>query len=297
MTRINNSKSPLHGLWALTNRELKKWYKNPFLFLMTVVQPMIWMGLFGKAMNIAAVFTNVSFTLPPGIPPQYQEAIQQMISDFSKQMLTKTFGTTDYFSFMSMGMLSFVVLFTTMSSGMSIVWDRRLGFLNKVLSTPVARASILMSKVFSAVVRSLLQAAIVLGFAFLLGLTLGPDFSPINLLGVFASLFLIGLGLSSFFISIAVRSTRWETQMAVMNLVNLPLLFASNALFPTTLMPSWLQPVTQINPITYATDAIRQLVLYPIDVPQLIFDFAYLGAFAAIFTVVGILLSWRYLNK
>jgi ABC-2 type transport system permease protein len=297
LAQNNNSTSPLHGLWALTNRELKKWYKNPFHLLMTIVQPMIWMGLFGKAMNIGAILTNVPTTLPPGIPPQYQEIIQRAISDLSNQILSRTFGTTDYFSFMAMGMLSFVVLFTTMSSGMSIVWDRRLGFLNKVLSTPVPRASILMSKVFSAVIRSLLQAAIVLGAAFLLGLTPGPDFSPLNLIGVFASLFLIGLGLSSFFISIAVRSTRWETQMAVMNLVNLPLLFASNALFPTSMMPSWLQPVTQINPITYATDATRQLVLYSINMSQLIFDFTYLAGFAAIFTIFGILLSWRYLNK
>lgn len=297
MTQNSNSKNPLHGLWALTNRELKKWYKNPFLLFMSIIQPIIWMGLFGKAMNIGAVFTNVSVTLPPSIPPQYQGIFQQTISDLSRQVLVSTFGTADYFSFMSVGILSFVVLFTTMFSGMSIVWDRRLGFLNKVLSTPVARGSIIMSKVFSAVIRSLVQAAIVLGFAFVLGLTLGQDFTPLNLLGVFAALFLFSIGLSSIFILIAIRSTRWETQMAVMNLLNLPLLFASNTLFPTSLMPDWLQTVAKVNPVTYANDALRQLILYPIDMAKLIFDFAYLGVFASIFTAIGILLSWRYLSK
>jgi len=299
MSRNNSSRSPLHGLWALTNRDLKKWYKNPFLFFMTIVQPVIWIGLFGKAMNIGAVFTSNPITLPPNlnIPPSVQTQLQQALSNLSTQMLEKTFGTTDYFSFMALGMLSFVMLFTTMFSGMSIVWDRRLGFLNKVLSTPVARGSIIMSKVLSAVIRSLAQAGIVLALAFLLGLTPGPDFTPINLLGVFAALFMISLGLSSIFILIAIRSTRFETQMAVMNLLNLPLLFASNTLFPASLMPDWLQAVAKVNPITYVNDATRQLILYPLNVQQLVFDFAYLGVFAAIFTAIGILLSWRYLSR
>jgi len=288
MTQNSNSKNPLHGLWALTNRELKKWYKNPYLFILSIIQPLIWMGLFGRAMNIGGIFTNIS--VPPNISPQLIDAL-------SKQALKDTFGTTDYFSYMSVGIISFVVLFTTMFSGMSIVWDRRLGFLNKALSTPVARGSILMSKVLNAVIRSIIQAAIVLGFAFALGLTVGPDFTAINLLGVFAAVFLISIGLSSIFIAIAIRSTKWETQMAVMNLLNLPLLFASNALFPTSLMPDWLQPFTKINPITYATDATRQLILYQIDMSKLILDFTFLGVFAAVFSTLGIVLSWRYLSK
>jgi ABC-2 type transport system permease protein len=85
--------------------------------------------------------------------------------------------------------------------------------------------------------------------------------------------------------------------MAVINLLNLPLLFASNALFPTSLMPDWLQPLTKINPITYATDATRQLILYSIDMPKLILDFAFLGVFAAVFSTIGIVLSWRYLSR
>jgi len=295
----NYSKNPLHGLWALTNRELKKWYKNPYLLVLSIIQPLIWMGLFGRTMNISAIFTSNPITVPPipGVDPSVIPKINAALSNVSTTIMEKTFGTADYFSYMSVGIVSFVTLFTTMFSGMSIVWDRRLGFLNKVLSTPVARGSILMSKVFNAVIRSIIQAAIVLGFAFALGLTVGPDFTPINLLGVFAVVFLIGMGLSSIFIAIAIRSTRIETQMAVMNLLNLPLLFASNALFPTTLMPDWLQAVAKVNPITYATDATRQLILYTIDMHQLAIDFLFLGAFAVIFSTLGIVLSWRYLSK
>jgi ABC-2 type transport system permease protein len=85
--------------------------------------------------------------------------------------------------------------------------------------------------------------------------------------------------------------------MTVMNLLNLPLLFASNALFPTSIMPSWLQTVANVNPVSYATDASRQLVLYPINMSKLIMDFTVLGIFAVVFSAIGILLSWRYLSK
>jgi ABC-2 type transport system permease protein len=82
-----------------------------------------------------------------------------------------------------------------------------------------------------------------------------------------------------------------------MNLLNLPLLFASNALFPTSIMPSWLQTVANINPASYATDASRQLVLYSLDTSKLIVDFTVLGIFAVVFSAIGILLSWRYLSR
>jgi len=297
MTKNNNSKNPLHGLWALTNRDLKKWYKNPVILLLGIIQPIIWMGLLGKAMNLGNMFTSFSPTLPSTIPQPIQDQIKLAMSDLSKQAMLSIFGTKDYFSYMAVGMMSFIVMFTAMFSGMSIVWDRRLGFLNKALSTPVARGSILMAKVFSAVIRALVQATIVLGIAYVFGLSVGADFTPLNMIGVYAALFLISIGLSSIFILIAIRSTKQETQMAVVNLLNLPLMFASNALFSTSLMPDWLQTIAKINPVTYATDATRQLILYSINMQQLLFDFAYLGVFAAVFTTIGIVLSWRYLSK
>lgn len=266
----------MSGLTALTGRELKKWYKQPIVLFISLVQPIIWLALFGKAFNLTAL---------AGSSPAGQAGF------------TALFGTADYFSFMSVGMLSFVVLFATMFSGMSVVWDRRLGFLNKVLSTPTSRGSIILSKVLSAVTRSLVQAAVVLVAAVILGLHLGADFSPAWLLGVFAALFLMSVGLSSLFVLIAIRSKRWETQMAVMNLLNLPLLFASNALFPTRLMPDWLQAFASVNPITYGTDVARQLILYTPNWAAVANDFLFLIGFAALFATVGIVLSWRYLSK
>ncbi|HYA22079.1 MAG TPA: ABC transporter permease, partial [Thermoproteota archaeon] len=92
-------------------------------------------------------------------------------------------------------------------------------------------------------------------------------------------------------------STRWETQMAVMNLLNLPLMFSSNSLFPISTMPDWLQTVAKLNPLTYASDGIRQLLVYQMDASQLLVDFTYLGVFAVVFATIGIVLSWRFLSK
>jgi ABC-2 type transport system permease protein len=289
--------SPTHGLWALTNRELQKWYKVPVLLFMSLIQPVIWLGLFGKAMNFGSIFSGSGSALLNLL--QSFGLTQQQIALIAKSMPTvqSIFGTSDYFSFLAVGMLSFVTLFTAMFSGMSIVWDRRFGFLDKVLSTPVSRGSIIMGKVFSSVLRSLAQAAIVLVIAVPLGMDVN-HFSPMAIAGAFLALTLMTLGFSALFLMLALRSTDWQSQMAIMNLLNLPLLFGSNALFPSSFMPSWLQDFVKINPISYATDAGRQLLLgSTTGFSTLQFDFLYLGAFAVLFSVVGIVMSWRLLTK
>jgi ABC-2 type transport system permease protein len=284
------NESPLHGLWALTNRDLKKWYKAPLILLLSLIQPVIWLGLFGKAMNFGAIFTGSSFNIPGVNIPK------QVLDTLAGQIMQQTFGTTDYFSFLAVGVLSFISLFMAMSSGMSVVWDRRLGFLNKELSTPLARGAIPLGKVFASIVRGLAQAAIVLVIAVLLGLSVS-NFTAVGILGTFAALFLMVMGFSSLFVMLAVRSSNQDTQMMIVNLLNLPLLFASNAMFPAKLMPGWLQPIVQVNPISYATDISRQLLLGSSGMASLGFDFLYLGSFALALTVLGMIVSWKYLSR
>jgi len=287
-TRVNTS--PWHGLWALTNRELKKWYKAPIILALSLIQPVIWLGLFGKAMNFGAIFSGSSFSIPGlNIP-------KAMLDQISAQIMQNTFGTSDYFSFLAVGMLSFISLFMAMSSGMSVVWDRRLGFLNKMLSTPLARGAIPIGKVLSSILRGLTQAAIVLIIAVLLGLDV-THISVVAILGTFAALWLMVMGFSSLFVMLAVRSSNQDTQMMIVNLLNLPLLFASNAMFPVKFMPGWLQPIVRVNPISYATDISRQLLLGSTGMASLGFDFLYLGAFALGLTVLGTYVSWRFLSR
>ena len=281
------STSRFHGLWALTNRELKKWYQQPFVLVMGVIQPILWLALLGKAMNIGNLFNAI-----PGVNP--------------KVVMMHTFGTADYFSFMAMSMVAFTVVFTTAFTGMSVVWDKRLGFMNKVLSTPVARSAIILSKVLSASVRAIFQSAIVAAVAFALGLTTGSNFAWWSLLGVFAIAFLISIGLSSFFTTLTLRSTRMEMPQAIFQLVTLPLMFASSAYFPINQMPGWLQSIANWNPISYTIDAVRRLMVYSgglgtfqlqIGNASLAFDFLFVGIFALAVTVICVVLSWKYLNK
>jgi len=280
-----------HGLWALTNRELKKWYKAPVILMISLIQPIAWLLLFGKSMNLGSMFTGTSFDIPGlNIP-------KQVIDQIANQILLQRFGTTDYFSYLAVGMIAFVILFTAMSSGMTLVWDRRLGFLNKLLTTPIPRATIIFSKTLSSVLRALTQGTIVLLLATILGMQYKAGISIIDFLLSYSAIFLMAIGLASLFIMIAIRATSWESQMAVMNLLNLPLMFASNAFYPISTMPSWLQPIAYINPITYTNDILRQTLLGATGINNLAMDFAYLGIFALIFTTLGMFLSWKYLSK
>ena len=217
-----------------------------------------------------------------------------------------TFGTTSYFSYLAAGMLAFIILFTAAFAGMSVVWDRRFGFMNKAMSTPVGRGAIVTGKVLQSVVRSLIQAAIVLAIAVALGMDTA-NFSVFAIAGTFVMLFLMTFGLSSLFVMLALRSSDWQTQMAIINLLNLPLLFTSNAMLPVKIMPAWLQTVVRFNPVSYAVDGVRQMLLgsgsaaaaaagYSVLAPLWV-DFAVLAAFAAVLSVLGIILSWRLLSK
>ncbi len=301
----NNGKvstSKLHGLWALTNRELKKWYKAPAVFIITMIQPVLWLGLLGNSLNIGSLVSSNAFTFPPEMAAQFTQqqlaALQQYFSGLGDQIMEGAFGTTSYISFMAVGMIVFTALFTTMFSGMSVVWDRRLGFLNKVLSTPVSRSAIILSKVFSATLRAMFQATIILLIAIPFGFATGAAFTPLNILGVYAFLFLLCVGLSSLFIAINIRSRSSETPLAVMNLLNMPLTFTSSAFFPIDRMPPWLQTVARVNPLSYTIDGCRQLLISnSIDFGTLAFQYAYVGIFATVLATVGIVLSWRYLNK
>jgi len=297
----NVSKSKLHGLWALTNRELKKWYQAPFVFVMGIIQPILWLALLGKAMNIGAIFSSGALPplpqLTPALTPSQLQVLGVYFAGMQKQIMTSTFGTADYFSFMAMSMVAFTTVFTTAFVGMSVVWDRRLGFMNKVLSTPVSRSAIILSKVFAASVRAMFQAAIVAAIAFALGLQTGSNFSVFSIFGIFAIVFLISVGLASMFTALTLRSTRMEMPQAIFQLITLPLMFASSAYFPINLMPNWLQAIASVNPISYTIDAVRRLMIFSDGFGPLPLDFAYVGIFTVVVTAICIVLSWRYLNK
>ena len=234
--------------WALTVRELKHWYRIKIQMFMTLIQPIVWLALFGQAFNLNKL-------LPAGTPTSVFQSF------FG--------GASDYFSYMAVGMLAVMALFTTMFGGMSIVWDRRFGFLNKLRAAPIPRGAIPISRIAASVVRSMVQVVIILIIALLFtfipgltGLTVSPAFNVLDLIGLFFVMFLLSVAFASLFTTIALAVENQETLFGVINLLNLPLMFASAALFPTSMMPDWLRAVANYNPLTLAVDAARTFIFH-----------------------------------
>lgn len=273
--------NPLHGMGALLHRELAQWYRDFVVLFISLIQPVIWLGLFGKAFDISKLFTV-------NTPPIYQQ--------LADQAMLNTFGTTSYYAFFAAGMLSFIAITTAVFGSMSIVWDRRLGFLERILSTPVSRGAIVMTKVLAATIRTLVQVAVILAFAVALGFPV-TYLTPLRILGAFAAVALLSMSLSSLLILLGIRTTNYQRPMVVANLITLPLMFTSNAIYPIKLMPSWLQIVAKLNPVTYTTDIVRILLLnVTTETGNLLFNFIILLGFALIASVIGITVSWRYLT-
>ena len=294
------STNPLHGLGALTYRELTKWFKNPIVFILTVVQPIIWLGLLGKGINISGLFSANNFPPLSLTPPAAQQQLMQIRNYFAglqSNMMTRFFGVTDYFSFVACSLIIFLTLMATTYSSMSVVLDRRFGFIDKLLTTSVSKTTFVIAKIVSGALRALVQAIILVGIAFLFGITTGTNFSLLSLLGTVAIIFIFGMGMSSIFVAVSLRSTRLETQSAFINFVNIPLVFASNAFFPASFMPNWLQTIVNANPTSYAINGIRLFLIDSGGLTNVAINFAYVGGFALTAMIVSILLAWRFLNK
>jgi ABC-2 type transport system permease protein len=259
---IQSSSSVFHGFGALVARQVKDWYKSPLLFLLTLLQPAIWIVLYGESFPA----TNI-----PGI-------------------------ASNYFSFLSVGMLAFVVLFASVYSGMAIVFDRQSGFLRKMVVTSVSRGSMIMSYVISNLLKALVQAAILIVVAIILGMQVS-SFTATGLGEAFVAEALLAVGLSAFFTMIGVFSADPNIQLAVMSFISLPLLFASNSLFPTNSMPTWLRYVVMLNPLSYANDAARQTLLCSVGMVNLALDFLFLTVFAVVLCSAGVIFSLKFLSK
>jgi ABC-2 type transport system permease protein len=265
--------------YALTVRELKHWYRIKIQMFMTLIQPIVWLGLFGQAFNLSAL-------IPSDLVPVF----------FA--------GAPDYFSFLAIGMLGVITLFTCMFGGMSLIWDRRFGFLTKLRVSPIPRGSVPVSRISSTMVRALFQAVIVfliaLGFGFipgLTGLTLGSAFDVADLMGMFVTLALLSLGFAGIFISIALLVENQETMFALVNVLNLPIMFASAALFPLAQMPNWLQTVAKYNPLTWAVDALRVFAFQnPNPIHPVWWSLTGLALFAVLMVGVSILAARKKLS-
>lgn len=168
-------------------------------------------------------------------------------------------GSVPYLDFISPGILAQSVLFVAIFYGISVIWERDLGIVQKFLASPTPRAALVLGKALSAGVRALSQALVVYILALLLGVKLNLAIPA--LLGMVITVVFAAVIFSTFSLIVACIVKTRERFMGIGQALTMPLFFASNAIYPTAIMPHWLQTVSFFNPLTYVVDALRYLML------------------------------------
>ena len=167
-------------------------------------------------------------------------------------------GQQHYLDYFYPGALIMIVLFTSIFTMMSVIEDRKEGFLLSVLVAPVPRTAIVLGKVMGGTTLSAIQGMIFLVFAPFAGIHL----DPLQVLLVFVVVFLVSFALTALGFAIAWPMDSSQAFHGIVNLFLIPLWLVSGALFPLTGASRWLQVIMRLNPLTYGVEALRSL-LYP----------------------------------
>lgn len=216
----------LRKSYIMAEMEVKKLLHDPTELITRAIQPILWLGIFGEALSRVRAIPTAGLT---------------------------------YLQFITPGILTQSVTFTAIFYGLSIIWERDMGLLQKLLVTPTPRIALVWGKMISAGVRGLSQAVIVFLFALILGINL--RWSVLGLVGVFVIIMLGAgcfAGLSMIIASLVKTRERF---MGIGQVITLPLFFASNAIYPISIMPQWLQVVAKLNPLSYMVDGLRALIV------------------------------------
>ena len=196
-------------------------------------------------------------------------------------------GNVPYLDFLAAGILAQSALFVAIFYGISAIWERDLGVLQRYLVSPAPRSALVLGKALSASVRALSQAFVVYLLALLLGVAI--DLNPLNILAVAVVIALGSALFSTLSLVIACVVKTRERFMGIGQVLTMPIFFASNAIYPLSLMPAWLRAVSHVNPLTYEVDVLRSLMLtggaseygLPLDFAVLLLATAVLTAIAA----------------
>ena len=208
--------------WA----ETRKLRRDPTEVFTRAVQPVLWLGIFGVIMSRSGAIPT---------------------------------GKVRYLDFLVPGILAQSVLFVAIFYGIALIWERDLGILHKYLASPAYRAALVAGKAASAGIRALIQAVIVSALAALMGAHL--RLAPLPLLGALLFIVLGAAVFSTFSLTIACLVKTRERFMGIGQLLTMPLFFASNAIYPLSMMPPWLHVISRGNPLTYQVDALRALMI------------------------------------
>ncbi len=169
----------------------------------------------------------------------------------------------DFKTFIYPGVLAMSVLFTSLFSAGSIVWDREFGFLREILVAPVSRAAIVVGKCLGGATIATFQGIIFLCLAWFAHV----PYNPVVIFGLIGMLLLLSFTLTAFGVMMAARIRQFQAFMALNQMIAMPLFFLSGALYPLTGLPAWLAVLTRLDPLTYIVGPMRHLVFNHLNVP------------------------------
>ncbi len=208
---------------ALTRRLFLQLARRPSTLIAGVLQPVIWLILFG------ALFSNAPEELLP--------------------------GGMSYGRFLGAGVIVFTAFSGALNAGLPVMFDREFGFLNRLLVAPlISRSSIVLASVIYITATTLIQCFSIMAMASFLGYG-WPE--PGGLLLTVLTLVILVFAVTAISLGLAFSLPGHIELIAVIFVVNLPLLFASTALAPISFMPAWLGWLATINPLTFAIEPIR----------------------------------------
>jgi ABC-2 type transport system permease protein len=210
-------------VYVICLREFKKFFREKSRLLGTLARPVLWLFVVGNGMG----------------------------------SLIKPRAGFSYLQFIFPGMIGMTILFSSIFSSISIVWDREFGFMKEMLVAPITRLSIVIGKAISGTLISVAQAVIILVLIPFLGIHI----TFMQFIEVVAVALLVSFCITSLGILIAVRLTSFDGFNIIMNFLVMPMLFLSGAMYPVTAMPSALRHLTLVNPLTYGIDAFKHVLL------------------------------------
>ena len=241
------------GTLAMAQAEMRKLRHDHLDIFTRSVQPLLWLFIFGTALQ-----HNRSLTL----------------------------GTLDYRAYLAPGVMAQAAMFIAIFFGLAVIWERDVGQLQRLLATPLSRASIVLGKAAGACVRALVQALLLLAVHRRDRHRRALDAST----GVIGTLAMLMLGTAAFacmsMLLAAVVKER-ERFMGIGQLIMMPLFFASTALYPLSVMPGWLRAIARVNPLTYEVQGLRQMLVGVGGSGVLWLDFLVVIAFFAVMLVAA----------
>jgi ABC-2 type transport system permease protein len=245
-------------------REMKRYRKSRSGILIRLIQPAIWIIVIGNTFaGTRPLIQSVGFN-------------------------------GSYIEFMAPGVIMLTAIFTSIFGGVNTLWDRRYGFMNKALTSPISRSSIAVGKMLAISLISALQSSLILGIALALGVGIANYLMIIPILLIVIA---FSLGFSGISVVVAATAKSQETFWGVINFLGMPLFMLSPALFPLELLPHWLAFIAKLNPVTYAVLLIREMMTGSAQIFSIAVDVAVICGFVAIMIAMASYVFTREVNK